>query len=163
MNFMSATRPIRKHIVIKITSWNICAFDVYRLAISDDDGFFRPRITVLKSTFPSSDAFSLAKGLRYLPKMNTRVMYPDKHVYTGQIPLWQDLFGKKRKMWSLGRIHSMKLIVCPLEGVAFNLQDHLDYTVLVQVVMSCRQVTSLYPSQCWPKSCRHMTSLSHNG
>ena len=40
------------------------------------------------------------------------------------------------------------------------LSDHK--LTLVQVMAWCRQATSHYLSQCWPRSCRHMTSLGLN-
>ena len=37
-----------------------------------------------------------------------------------------------------------------------------DKSKLVQVMAWCRQATSHYLSQCWPRSLRHMVSLGHN-
>ena len=44
-----------------------------------------------------------------------------------------------------------------------NATEPFDYkSALVQVMAWCHQATSHYLSQCWPRSCRHMTSLGHN-
>ena len=37
-----------------------------------------------------------------------------------------------------------------------------DKSPLVQVMAWCRQTTSHFLSQCWPRTCRHMVSLGHN-
>ena len=41
-----------------------------------------------------------------------------------------------------------------------HLTDHL--STLGKVMACCRPATSHYLSQCWPRSCRHMTSQGHN-
>ena len=40
-----------------------------------------------------------------------------------------------------------------------HLTDH--WSTLVQLMAWCRQATSHYLSQCWPRPCRHMASLGH--
>ena len=40
--------------------------------------------------------------------------------------------------------------------------DLTDKSTMVWVMAWCRQATSHYLNQCWPRSCRHMASLGHN-
>ena len=47
-----------------------------------------------------------------------------------------------------------------LRWMSFDLTD--DKSTLGQVIHWCRQATSHYLSQWWPKSCRHMASLGPN-
>ena len=47
-----------------------------------------------------------------------------------------------------------------LKWIPLDLTD--DESILVQVMAWCRQATSHYLSQCWPRSHHHMASLGHN-
>ena len=54
------------------------------------------------------------------------------------------------------------VISCELALRWMSLDFTDDKSTLVQVMAWCRQATSQYLSQCWPRSLRHMASLGHN-
>ena len=70
--------------------------------------------------------------------------------------------GSFRLPWALllridGRVISCELA---LRWMSLDLTD--DKSTFVQVMAWCRQATSHYLSQCWPRSLRHMVSLGPN-
>ena len=53
-------------------------------------------------------------------------------------------------------------ISCEIALIWMSLDFTDDQSTLVQVMVWCRQATSHYLSQCWPRSMPHMSSLGHN-
>ena len=52
-------------------------------------------------------------------------------------------------------------ISCEIALIWMSLGFTDDQSTLFQVIAWCRQATSHYMSQCWPRSLRHMASLGH--